>query len=443
LNSATQPPALAAFDWFALGQWERSGDLGEARQEAARRIGIYLQEQATELDLSHLGLTTCPPLPAGVDVLRIDGNRLRALPMPMGARILRVDEATGQGIVALALAQDRQACTYDYSRGAWKLSVLPDREVGGWVSAAQAPTTVAQWRAFADEPGALDFGTFLKLLGDSPNRDQLGFAREVADWLEELAGNSELRAKTFEYCQQATSNCEDHAALLFNDLQVLRFVAQIEAGTFPGDAKALLECAKGIWRLGELRRVAAAVVMEKQSRNPQGAPDIDDVEIYQALYRALSQPLRLPVIAQQMRYAAELQQTDIDRACHQVLQLDDRFAVHLSNWTPWHQVLARWAPQAVESANSTLQQQVGNGEYLDAVDAHLEGILPGLREQIVGGLASAEQQRAYADAERAAGTVVLEAMRHMLFEPLTQDYLREHGLPPLAARVGRLLVTAL
>jgi hypothetical protein len=251
--------------------------------------------------------------------INLAGNPLSAT--TMAALVLyRNEVGVGIGFVS----DDHTRFTELSARAAW----LPD-EVS-----VQDATKRNVWANLRDDPDSAPLFTLLAKLSDSADgryvREDL--TRRVWEVLQSTHDNVALREQVFQLAAQPP-NGSDQAAELFSQIEVLKMVknATRQAGRGQVKTDALLTLGRGLFRLGELEKIAALYAAEHSSAYP--------LEVSLAHRVGLAKALQLPGQPRHMQFAslADLTSMALERARQQILKAElspafFRFIAQLSFW---------------------------------------------------------------------------------------------------------------
>ncbi|UFW92012.1 E3 ubiquitin--protein ligase (plasmid) [Bradyrhizobium barranii] len=362
------------------------------------------------------GLTDA--LPETLQDLDLRNNRLTSLPETLPTQLgsacrVRLENNPLPERVRTNLASTMSSPAYDgpqifFSMGG---EVAQGRArslrhaVAAWLP--NDPKTTAVWRAFAEEPGAREYGRFLDRLLDTVNSRDPGFSSRVADDLRQAAIRPGLRAQYFEAAAGASTNCEDRITLAWNGMQTARLNADVEEGAFDERLDKLVEQGRVTFRLEVLDGIARDKVRSLQF--------VDEIEVYLAYQVKLRDRLDLKHIAPGMRFfgAAGVNENDLATAEAVVRSKEAaEFADYLATrWQPWDTVLRRIAPES----HAEMQDRLVNamGEEFDS--------------RLTKRLADVDL-KGDADAERQLGAEIRDEIAREIKGELTRRVLGDHGL---------------
>nr|WP_225147988.1 MULTISPECIES: NEL-type E3 ubiquitin ligase domain-containing protein [unclassified Bradyrhizobium] len=325
-----------------------------------------------ELNVSGNQLTNLPdPLPSTLQSLNVSGNRLTNLP---------------EGVLEARVPHNSLYYPHLESLDFWD-NPLPDDVLA---LAAEAPPQLAQqslheaaahwladdpaalgeWQHFADEPGAQDYAQFLERLRATVNYGNDGFRQAVADDLRQAAANPTLREQCFAQASEANASCEDRVTLHWNGMQTARLNADVEDGVYDDRLGDLIQRGRVAFRLEALDEIAR----DRVNSLANGNPNVDDIEVYLAYQHRLREPLELSHVAPDMRFLAvsHVSEDDATEALNLVRGREaSQFTDYMaSRWQPWETVLRRIAPGEYEAMRDRLVEAMGE-EFQTRLDQRL------------------------------------------------------------------------
>ncbi|WP_338696321.1 MULTISPECIES: T3SS effector NEL-type E3 ubiquitin ligase NopM [Bradyrhizobium] len=321
-----------------------------------------------ELDVSSNQLANLPaPLPSTLQSLNLSGNRLTSLPegllssfsyphlenLEFGDNPLP-DDVLANLAAAEAPPQLAQQSLYEAA--------------AHWLG--DAPSALAEWQHFADEPGAQDYARLLERLRETVNYGNHEFRQRVADDLRQAAANPRLREQFFAQASEANASCEDRVTLHWNGMQTARLNADVEGGVYDDRLGELIQRGRVAFRLEALDEIARDRVNSLLSLDP----DIDDVEVYLAYQHRLREPLELSHVAPDMRFLAvsRVSEDDATEALDLVREREaNQFTDYMATrWQPWETVLRRIAPDEHAAMQDRLVEAMGE-EFQSRLDQRL------------------------------------------------------------------------
>ncbi|WP_338830739.1 T3SS effector NEL-type E3 ubiquitin ligase NopM [Bradyrhizobium sp. 27S5] len=321
-----------------------------------------------ELDVSSNQLANLPaPLPSTLQSLNLSGNRLTSLPegllssfsyphlenLEFGDNPLP-DDVLANLAAAEAPPQLAQQSLYEAA--------------AHWLG--DAPSALAEWQHFADEPGAQDYARLLERLRETVNYGNHEFRQRVADDLRQAAANPRLREHFFAQASEANASCEDRVTLHWNGMQTARLNADVEGGVYDDRLGELIQRGRVAFRLEALDEIARDRVNSLLSLDP----DIDDVEVYLAYQHRLREPLELSHVAPDMRFLAvsRVSEDDATEALDLVREREaNQFTDYMATrWQPWETVLRRIAPDEHAAMQDRLVEAMGE-EFQSRLDQRL------------------------------------------------------------------------
>lgn len=471
-------------------KWEKAGGLkGGNRREAVIRLNRWLEQGSLDepLLLSGLQLTSLPRLPNSLRVLHAQNNRLSQLPeslpssmlalyvqgnplnslpadlpaslqdldardcrllelpsnLPVTLQFLDASNNRLRGLPESMLTRLGRGCEVDLSNNPLSQRVrerlsaivcepgyrgprffvsmtsqgvaesarpLADA-VADWFADVDDRTIRHVWSGFADEEGAESFSKFLDRLGDTVNSNDPQFVTATGDWLSALAERPSLRRNTFLISEEATTSCEDRVSLTFNEMKKARLTDAVESGRYDQQLPDLIAIARRMFRLDKLEHIARGKAAQLRL--------VDEVEVYLAYQVQLRDRLDLPLDTPSMRFfgASMLTPNDLDRAEEQVKHAEtaEFFDYLTTDWGPWQGVSARLQPQAHQATKDKLVDALAGREFEGRLQARLQ----------------AEGLENNTDARSTVGAQVRKEMIREANAALTNEFLRQHGLPDL------------
>lgn len=285
-----------------LGEIRRLKTLNLAHNPLLNAPDVTHQHDLRRLRLRDCGLEEFPVGVGGLqylDLVDLRGNLITTLPdwlflLPRRAGQaynLRLNALSGESAAALKVYLDRVGVgmgfleddiprlTEQRARENW----LADERVADYVEKNRV------WTGLKNEP---DSGELFNLLAELVNtadatkvRDDL--ERRVWRVLNATAAHAALRKQVFERAG-APFNCDDSTAMNFSDLEVLVEIDEVsrENASEPLAARSRLKVAKGLFRLDQLRKIAA--------RHSSENPTYDPLEVELAYRAGLARQVYLP-----------------------------------------------------------------------------------------------------------------------------------------------------
>ena len=229
-----------------------------------------LRDQPLEIiDLRNNGLTDVPD-----ELLDPPAERAHAT-----ARLNRVTLLQGNPLSEMVQQRMRDYwTTVLQTRPEWTVLRLPGAFGGAaparaanmqrWLRdlpAAQLADKRALWHSLAVEPQSGEFFELLNRLGDSYQglKDYPDLQARVWQMLDAMGRSTDLRDELFELAGRPA--CEDRAALSFSYLEVKLMIHNARALVAAKDeAAALVQLAKGLFRLDELERIALQDIQQRR-----------------------------------------------------------------------------------------------------------------------------------------------------------------------------------
>lgn len=404
-----------------------------------------------DADLEWIIMKSChldeiPPLREGLLRLVVAGNRIARIPSQIPASLLRFDLGYNRLVdLPQAVLDSLRRIDYDFhgnplsyearcaltDAGFYSRSVLgrmlPQGSSAGHVPAAGGVDTAplkywyqpdaedqfaaVEWEQWLRAPEARDFREMLSRLRTAMAEievlDQLQFRLDMREWLHALAnpGNDTMRLLAFGMAKDALVSCEDRLMLAYGQMREAMVTHEVQAGRYDTNPTALVERARGIFRLAELDALAKTSVA--------GQANADPVEVFLAYRVFLRKRLELPLPEIGMRWPrlANLTEGDYDRAQTAVLQAEAQgFVDFLCRWQPWQAAVGRMMP--------------------DALVAEQERLLEVLPIQVEARLA-AEQLEGH-EAEVRMGKVVADELSDQLYRRLTLALFQQHAIAVVA-----------
>lgn len=381
------------------------------------------------LDARDCGFTRIGELPESLTYLVVGGNRITELPAGLPRGLIQLD-APGNLLTTLPAGIDtlplRFARLYGNPLDAGTLaSIARWNEARGHVAFVTDPPARAHASDLAGvrEIEAADArdpeGAFKRFLGDLAGTvnaaKQPDFARELAAWRDRLEANSKLRELSRTIALAATASCEDRITLTYLAMRRAESNLAVASGALDHDAAALLDTARQTMREEALDRIAYDKIRALEQARPARA--VDDIEVILHYRTGVGDVLPQAGAVREGRFASELHsrvtRPELQAARASLQRLDADFPRFLSNWSPWHDVLARWNPAAVAAADARRAELADPDAYMARVHAFLAAEQPGFEDD--------------AAAQVRAGPAVLERLNHEVYWPLTQQFLRERG----------------
>jgi hypothetical protein len=301
-----------------------------------------LRDQPLELiDLRNNGLTQVPD-----HLLDPPAERAHAT-----ARLNRVTLLQGNPLSEVVQQRLRDYwATVLQTRPEWVVLRLPDAfgfsapvgpsNMQQWLRnlpAGQLADKRALWQSLADEPQSGEFFELLRRLADSYQglKDYPDLQARVWQMLDAMGNATDLRHELFDLAGQPA--CEDRAALSFSYLEIRLMIHNARALAVGKDeAAALVQLAKGLFRLDEVERIALQDIQRRRDainartdltndEKRENLALIEEVEVRLAYRVGLKDRLELPGQPAGGVYLrlGDVTPDMLDAAANQVLALDD------------------------------------------------------------------------------------------------------------------------
>ncbi|WP_447783669.1 NEL-type E3 ubiquitin ligase domain-containing protein [Enterobacter asburiae] len=310
-------------------------------------LDVNLPDGLTELRLGNNRLSRLPDnLPVSLEYIDLYHNNLQTLPeaiahLSSAAEIDVEDnplsEQTLRQLMRMTLVSDYTGPRISFSMQAdgQNFSRRPLSEsVKNWFPTELTGST---WKSIEKEEDAAAFSAFLSRLEESRNtRENPAFKERIAAWLTRLAETTSLRETTFALAREATTSCEDRVTLVWNDMQKVALVHDIENGVWDNRMPELISAGREMFRLELLEQAARDKVKTLHF--------VDEIEVYLAYQTGLRDALKLSSAGKMMRFrdVSGVTQEDLARALCQVRETEQReFPVWLVQWAPWKTAMRR------------------------------------------------------------------------------------------------------
>jgi hypothetical protein len=315
------------------------------------------------LDLRHTGITTWPTglRDQPLELIDLRNNGLTEVPDHLldppaerahaTARLNRVTLLQGNPLSEIV--QQRMRDYWDtvlQTRSEWMVLRLPGafgHAVPGrpsnmqrWLrnlSGEQLADKRALWMSLAGEPQSGEFFELLNRLADSYQglRDYPDLQARVWQMLEAMGSSTDLRHELFDLAGRPA--CEDRAALSFSYLEIKLMIHNARAlAAGKDEATALIQLAKGLFRLDEVERIALQDIQRRRDainarldltdeEKRENLVLIEEVEVRLAYRVGLKDRLALPgqPAGGSFLTLGDVTPAMLDAAASQVLALDD------------------------------------------------------------------------------------------------------------------------
>lgn len=184
------------------------------------------------------------------------------------------------------------------------------------------------WKSIAFEAHAPAFTRFLSFLRQGSVCRSHGFRAKVADWINELATDPDLRKRVFKIAFDNSSNCPDRATIVWNVMQVIRLMHHAEQHPERIAPPAFLHLARQAFRFLRLQDEAT----NKALTLPM---DEDSETLHLEFLSRLKSPLGLPDILTGTINTPLLTEADLTTALISIHDAETRFFREwLSIWPP-------------------------------------------------------------------------------------------------------------
>lgn len=392
------------------------------------------------LDVSRNQLTSLPKLPPSLQLLVATSNQLTTLPtLPNSLQKLDVSNnqltSLPESIYPLFSSAKIRIKNNPFSIETaerlfqfFKNPII--KNVSTWFPAEQQTGITKKWIAIAEEPNAAEFSNFLRRLHTIENSKQTGFKEQIAAWLVRLSDSPALRQATFQVAMDATTSCDDRVTLSWNNMQKAELLYNAESGIYDQQLTKLVSVAREMFRLEQLELIARKkekdlinnrlkeieaikknkdISSSEKDQRIKNVKKIDPIEVYLAFQTELHKQLKLTSTASAMTFfgLANVTEDDLQQTQKEVQKSEnEQFASWFAQWQPWHQVMARIAPESWESITDKRYESLEN-DFDHRVEEKLAD----------KGLAGD------ADAKRAAGVEVMQEIDREIFAAITQQIL--------------------
>ncbi|MDO7898109.1 NEL-type E3 ubiquitin ligase domain-containing protein [Pseudomonas citrulli] len=319
-------------------------------------------------ELRHLGLrrTGIDTWPRGLgdqplQQLDLRDNRLTEVPDELldplaGQAYARALINRGTLLQGNPLSERTQARLSDYWASLsllhpdWALQRLPDAfgyaasvgraNVQFWTRGLSGPVLtdrIAVWLSLSGDAGSEEFFELLSRLAESyqGRKDYPDLQARVWRMLEAAARSTDLRRELFDWAGRPA--CEDRAALSFSYLEIRLMIHDAKAlASGRDEAAALVDLAKGLFRLDEVERIALQDIQRRRDainarldlssqEKLENLALIEEVEVRLAYRMGLKERLALPGQPSGADFAllGEVARSELDAAAARILALDD------------------------------------------------------------------------------------------------------------------------
>ncbi|WP_236611163.1 NEL-type E3 ubiquitin ligase domain-containing protein [Providencia burhodogranariea] len=371
------------------------------------------------LSLNHLiasnnSLTELPEIPASVTHIDCQDNELTHLPESV-YRLTRglinvaynpLSEQTCENLQAMTFLPEYRGLQIYFSMASQynfepTIRALTDSVID-WFPVERKLEIKSKYSAIANERNAEPFSAFIDRLQDtsSAKKDPM-FKQQVAQWLNRLADSPKLRESSFIIADGATESCEDRVALMWNDLQKVEFIHNIEDGQYDDKLPQFVANAREMFRLDQLEQISR--------ENVNTLHDVDDIEVYLGYQTQLCIPLELASTGKEMYFfdVSGITSSDLNVAELRVKTAENhQFPEWFAQWSPWQKLIERTEPALWEKAYDK-KIDIYENEYQNRINAELNDC------ELMGDV----------DAERALGIKVMHDIDKTIFIPLTWEAL--------------------
>ena len=289
-------------------------------------------------------LTELPVLPPGLQVLDLSG--CRSLTMLPAVRPPSLRELDLTGCVALPARLPEWTRTLTIIRR--NLPILPgDDPVEYWLrqsgqSVNESVRIQLEWARVREQPGALQFETMLRRLGDPfVRRLEVPDPVHVTEVIEEVLLAPRVREQIFAAASDADCDCHDRPLLRFNDIQTLAKGNRLLRNG--AGEHALLHLARSAYRQNLLDETVNAVMLKqwrepfdpglpvagvnrrRQSNATGDGPNVAEaLEVQLALRQSLGTTLDLPFATKGLH--TQMASLNVDDLKFALRQVTERFA---------------------------------------------------------------------------------------------------------------------
>ncbi|MBB5391273.1 MULTISPECIES: NEL-type E3 ubiquitin ligase domain-containing protein [unclassified Herbaspirillum] len=334
-----------------------------------------------ELNVRDCELMLLPPLlPGSLRFISLQNNRLTSLPESVFSlppecsvniegnsisetvlqRMMEITSAPGYNGPQIRFSMDLDSdndLSMDSGDEGFQARALHEA-VADWFNSSDQ-VQEEEWRKLGTEPGAEAFSRFLDRLGQSVNfKDNPEGKAAVAKRLSKVAGDSKLRALTFEITKGSTASCEDRVALVYNSLTNLFDAHDVSGGAYDGRLDALAKLGRSAFRVDALEKISR--------RKAQSLRLVDEIEVYLAYRVQLRERLGLHTGLAKMKFfrVSGVGQKDLDDAVTEVQMREQaEFPQYfLVEWAPWEAMLTRLDANWRERENAMLTDMLPNFE---------------------------------------------------------------------------------
>ncbi|WP_166618367.1 NEL-type E3 ubiquitin ligase domain-containing protein [Paraburkholderia madseniana] len=195
------------------------------------------------------------------------------------------------------------------------------------------------WHAFDDEANAPSFTQLLERLSHTADAQnpmtRMDLQRRVADLLQGMRHDADLRAQCFMMAGEALGTCGDRVALGFQNLEHAVVNRRAERGELSGTQ--VLALGRQLFRQETLQQIAREKVASLRT--------VDEIEVYLAYQVQLRETLDLPGRNREMLYFAcsQVSAQDLEEAKSRVRALEGgpQMVTFLAGYGPWQKALQR------------------------------------------------------------------------------------------------------
>lgn len=202
-----------------------------------------------------------------------------------------------------------------------------------------------KWSAFFSEDGADKFLVFLGRLSKTSVYLDSASRTIVEKELIYLSTNPSLRALDFQIAGSAINSCDDRVLWAWNEMGKARLTHDAEMGLYDERLPALIETARGLFRLEKLESISR---VKAKSLERVCGKTVDPIEVFLGLQVKLKGELNLPTRVSHMCFyrLSKLTKNDLAEVAAQIRRAEtEDFIDHFTAfWDPMKKIIKRLHP---------------------------------------------------------------------------------------------------
>lgn len=233
---------------------------------------------------------------------------------------------------------------------------------------------VDKWESIRTEKNANVFASFVEKLHQGLNIRNTKLKEKIVQWLTYLTQdeNAAIRSQTFEIADIASGDCVDRASFYLNKMQLLMIENELLKNNENQPISDVMDAALSLFRLDELRKIAAAHVQQRLYENPRFN---EDIEIHLGYECKLRDDLALPIYTElNFSGVARISNDQLLNAKTKVLEQEKNYFLrHLvTESTLWNAKIEAWNKQKKLQLIDEWNDEIVSDQFNKSIDENLK-----------------------------------------------------------------------